>query len=197
MPFDTERLIHDNPPTPEQLHTLASIGVRSAVSRESLKTLRRTSNAAHFLVDELDLSFDMPTAEDDAIRQVRHRMAMRVGARPPQDGLGKVWSLKYFDTYFGYAEDAPEKWRGERSTYRFEWTRGKVLMAERSLRLVNFDSPYDKDELEAHLDHFQLRDDDVAILQVQEELRAVTQPDCDELIKDTSEYFSVVDAVNR
>lgn len=194
MPFETERRIHDNPPTPEQLHTLASIGVRSAVSRERFKTLQRTPNA-HYFVDELDLLTDVPTLEDDMPTQVRHRMAMRVGARPPQDRYGKVWSLKYLDTYF--AEDTLGEWRAERSTYSFEWTRGKVLVADRSLRLVGFESPYDSDDLETQLDHFQVRDDAAAILQAQEELRTVTEADCDELIKDMSEYFTVIDAVNR
>ncbi len=189
MPIESERLIHDNAPTTEQLRRLASVGVKSAVTRERFKTLRR-SKGVHYFVDELDLLIDATQRDEPA--QVRHRMAVRIGVRPPSQDTPKVWSLKYFDTYS--VEPEPGVWRAERSTYRFEWTRNQILMADRALRLVGFNTPHDED-LDYYLDHFSIDDDSAAILEVEDDIRMVTADDCEELIKDTSEYFRVVDAV--
>ena len=194
MSLEAERLVHDNPPSAEQLHTLASVGVRSAVSRERFKTLKRT-RGVHYFIDELDLLADAQV-EEDTPQQIRHRMAVRVAARPPQDGTEKVWSLKYFDTYSVESQKEPGTWVGERSTYRFEWTRSRVLMAERALRLVGFPTVRE-DNLESDLEHFRVFDDDAAILSVSDELRMVSSDDCDELIRDMSEYFSVIESIDR
>lgn len=194
MPFDAERLIHDNPPTAEQLHSLASIGIRSAVSRERFKSLKQT-RGAHYFVDELDFLADI-SVQEDTPTQIRHRMAVRVGARPPQDGLAKVWSLKFFDTYFVQSQSTPDAWVGERSTYRFEWTRGRVLMADRALKIVGLPELYEE-SLENDLEHFRLRDDAAAILQASNELRTVSADDCEELKLDMMEYFSVLESVQR
>jgi hypothetical protein len=194
MPFDAERLIHDNPPTPEQLHALAAVGVKSAVSRERFKTLKK-NQGVHYFIDELDHMI-ATEAEEELPMQIRHRMAVRIAARPPQERSDKIWSLKYFDTYFVESRDEPGNWVGERSTYRFEWTRARILMADRTLRLVGFPAPYEEN-LENDLEHFKVSDDDAAILQVSEEMRMVSSDDCDVLIKDMSDYFSVVEAASR
>jgi len=194
MSLDAERLIHENPPAIDQLQTLASVGVRSAVSRERFKTLSRT-RGVHYFIDELDLLSDTQVEEDTPM-QIRHRMAVRVAARPPQDGLPKTWSLKYFDTYFVESPSTPGSWVGERSTYRFEWTRSRILMADRTLRLVGFPSPREE-SLENDLEYFKVRDDDAAIIGVSDQMRMVSGDDCEELIKDMSNYFSVVESVDR
>jgi len=193
MSIEAERLVHADAPTQEQLQRLASIGIRSAVDRGRFKSIQR-KRQAHYFIDELDLLAD-GVVEEDTPTQIRHRMAVRIGVRPPQENLPKTWSLKYFDTYF--VEAQPGEWKGERSVYQFEWTRSRILMANRTLRLVGFEAPYDQDDLEAQLDHFKIRDDDAAILRVSEELRTVTEDDCEELIKDMTDYFTVVDSVSR
>lgn len=192
MSIEAERYVNETPPTPEQLHKLASVGVRSAVSRKRFKTMKSRSGV-HYFIDELDFLAEMPTDVEDPV-QVRHRIAARVAAYPAHAGGAKSWSLKYFDTYF--TEPTPGVWRGERSTYRFEWTRGRVLLAERTMRLIGFGvDPIDT--VEETLDRLHLPDDTVPLLQVENELQAVTDKDCEDLIVDMSNYFSTVDTMNR
>lgn len=192
MPFETERLTHVNPPTPDQLRELANIGIRSAVARKRFKPIRRLENT-HYFVDEVDLLSDAASAEENPA-QIRHRMALRIGVRPARDGEDKVSSLKFLDTFF--VEATPGEWRAERSTYRFEWTRRRVLMADRVMRLVGFGEAYDK-SLQDDIEHFRIQDDAAALLQVSEELRMISADDCEELKRDMSDYVSVVETVSR
>lgn len=194
MSLETERLIHDNPPAPEQLHELVSIGVRSAIARERLRTLRSVKRA-HFFVDELDLLMNISFDKVEPA-QVRHRLAARIGARPAGYENPKTWTLKYIDTYF--VEAAPGAWIGERSTYRFEWTRERVLMADRAIKLVGLEPLYTEDqELDVSLEHFSVRDDTATILHATEQLKLITADDCDELIADVSNYLTVVESVYK
>jgi hypothetical protein len=194
MSIEAERIVHENPPTPEQLHTLASIGVKSAVSREKLRTLRNTKGV-HYFVDELD--HIVSTSESEELpMQIRHRMAVRIAARPPENRTDKIWSLKYYDTYFVESRNSPGNWLGERSTYRFEWTRSKVIMADRTLKLLGF-SLVDDDSIERDLDNFSIPDDYAAILNANNEMKMVSSEDCDDIIKDMSKYFTSVESENN
>ncbi len=189
MSLETERLVHEQAPTQEQLRNLAFIGVKSAVQRERLRTLNRASNA-HYFVEEIDLLGDVNL--EDVPVQMRHRLAMRVGVRPPKDGMPKIWSLKFLDTYS--VEARPGEWQFERSTYRFEWTRSKTLMADRATRLVCL-GDYIPDELDWYLDRFSIPNDAIDILAASEQLRMVTADDCDELTNEVTSYLNVVEGV--
>jgi hypothetical protein len=190
MSIETERLVSDTPPTAEQLHKFASIGVRSAAARERLKTGR---TGAHFLVDELDLMVDASDVSDEP-SQVRHRVAMRVGAYPANAESEKMWSLRYINTYS--AEAQPGVWLAERSTYSFQWTRSRMLVANRALSLIGFNTPR-IESVEDALDTFRIDDDSVAILHASNQLQIVTDEDCEELIQDASEYFSTLNTANN
>lgn len=189
---DTERIVTDTPPTPEQLHKLASIGMSSAAARERILS-RKEKKRAHFVIDELDLL--LHTAQDsDEPSQVRHRIAMRVGAYPASRDSEKQWTLKYADTYS--VEATPGIWTAERSTYRFEWTRSKILLAKRTIQLFGVDA-WQGETVEDELDHFHLRDDSAEILHASNQFETLTSDDCDELMRDMSEYFGAIDAINR
>jgi|GEM_PF-2381226 len=193
MSFEAERLIHDTPPTIEQLRRLASVGVRSAVAREKFRDLRLHDNT-HYHVDELQFRVGETHEENDVFLpyEVRHRVSARIGVRQATAETPKTWSLKFFDTYFSKPRTPNSYWRAERSTYRFEWTRARVLMADRTLRLVGFDDGRDED-LEYYLDHMLLRPDEATFLSIEDDLRMISEADCDELIKDTADYFSTLE----
>lgn len=190
-----ERIIPENAPTHEQLRRLAAIGVNSAVQRNTLKHVRRRregmTEPSHYVVDEIDLMGDALLDQDEPT-QVRHRMAIRVGARR-RDDEPKVLSLKFFDTY--WVEHAPGEWRGERTLYRFEWNRSSVLMAERAFRLIGIEQP-DMD-LEYYLDHLAIKDDMADIWHAEQEVGTVTSGDCEQIITAAHDYFSVVDALHE
>ena len=130
----------------------------------------------------------------DEPSQVRHRVAMRVGAYPATAESEKKWSLRYINTYS--VEANPGVWLAERSTHSFEWTRSRILLASRSLRLVGFDVAA-IESLEDVLDTFRLDDDSAAMLHASNQMQTVTSEDCDELIHDASEYFGIINTVNR
>lgn len=191
MSLEHERIINSDAPTPTQLHKLAAIGISSAASRERLKHLKR-SGRAHYFIDEIDLAGDFSLADDEIV-QIRHRMAVRVGVRPPEPGLQKSWSLKYFDTF--WAESRPGVWLGGRTMYRFEWNRNRATLAERTLRVVGIDRP--DETLDSYLDRFSVRDDDAAILSVRQDVENVTGEDCEDLMRDASDYFGVIDRMQK
>lgn len=191
MSLEHERIISPDAPTPTQLHKLAAIGISSAASRERLKHLKR-SGRAHYFIDEIDLAGDFSPAEDEIV-QIRHRMAGRVGVRPPAPGSPKSWSLKYFDTF--WAESKPGVWLGGRTLYRFEWNRMRTTLAERTLRVVGIDRP--DESLDAYLDRFSVRDDDITMLSVKQDVENVTSEDCEDLMRDASDYFGVIDRMQK
>ena len=189
MSFETERIIHEDAPTPAQLHKLAKIGIGSAAMKLSLRSIPR-AEGAHYFVDEMDLMDGL----DFEPLQARRRIAMRIGVRPPADGNSKVWSLRYFDTY--HVEPTPNDWKTMRSIYRFEWTRTRALLAERTLRIVG-DQQSQLKTLDEYFDQgVSFRDDAAQILSVEEEMRAVSRGDCEEVIDAASDYFRLIDSVS-
>jgi len=184
MSIDIERRVSETPPTPEQLHKLAAIGVNSAVAREKLR-MHPTQHNARFVSDELD--FDTDTADDgDSLpSRARHRLTMRFGARLSDEGE-RIRSLKYASTYA--VEFAPEYWVAERATHRFEWTRQKVLLAERAIIMTGLGEPA-RDTVADALEVFELKDDTVELLHASDQFQEITADDCDELIADMAEYF--------
>ena len=184
MSIDIERRISDTPPTPEQLHKLAAIGVSSAVAREKLRMHPSQLNA-RFVSDELDLDTDTACDNEDLPSRARHRLTMRFGARLSEEGE-RIRSLKYASTYS--VEFAPEFWVAERATHRFEWTRQKVLLAERAIIITGLGEPQ-VETLADVFDNFKLRDDSVDILHASDQFQEITADDCEELIADMDEYF--------
>lgn len=190
MPIEFERVVPNNPPSIDQLQTLASIGIKSAIERNRYKKHARIQGM-HYFVDEYDRT-DYSLEEEYLPVRIRHRMAMLVGARPPEDRGMKTWKLTYFDTYNARSIEGSN--RGARSIYRFEWDRRGVTMADRALRLTGFNVSSEQG-LDYNLENFRIADDAAAILQLSEEIRTVTDEDCEELIKDMSDYFMAADAV--
>lgn len=189
--LDYEQFIHDDAPEPAQIKRLASIGVSSAAARNRLKQLSR-SNRAHYFVEEMDFSgVPVEGAEHSYPVRVRHRMAGRVGLRLV-GGYGKVWSLKYFDTYWMNSLEAG--WQGSRALYRFQWDRSKTLMAERSIRLVSSSISNDLPDLYHQLDHFNMTADEAAFLAIKDDFRKVTAEECEDLIQESYDYFQRLDA---
>ena len=190
MSFEIERRVSENPPSPAQLKELATLGMRSAVARERFRTLSRIKNA-HYYIEEVDRE-DFMLDDGYLPVSIRHRMALRVGSRPSTHGLPRTQSLKIIDTYF--AQDNVGTWRGERSTYRFEWSRARTLMADRTLRLVGFGEEYPgvDNPLEYRLDHFRINDDAIPMLAVTDDLSMVTSDDFEELQKDMREYINAL-----
>lgn len=196
MSIDFEHRIAETPPRIRQLRQLASIGIKSAIERDRFRTLSRNSST-HYFVDEFT---KMIGGEDDEIEndvflpfEVRHRMAIRVGVRPPDGYVPKTWSLKFFETYFTRPYTPDRQWHAARSTYRFEWVRDRITMADRSLQLVGFDDMPGEGELDYSLEHFNVPSDIIGLLAVEDELRMVTEEDCDELIEDAREYFTTIE----
>lgn len=189
MSIETERLVSDTPPTAEQLHRLASIGVASAVAREKLKRVNR----AYTLADEICTTPD-DSVFDTAPSTVLQRMAMRIAAKPATPESEKVWSFLY-DTAYSVKPNGGQ-WLEERSLYLFRWTRSRTLVADRALTLFGFETPKIETVSDA-IDTFRIDDDSVAILHASNQLQIVTDEDCEELIQDASEYFSTLNTANN
>lgn len=183
-----EQMIADNVPQADQLKRLAAVGVGSAAARQKLKTLSRSSRA-HYFVDEVDFLAEA-SRQDTEPQEIRHRMAGRVGVRAASDGVSKLWSLKYYDTYWVHTR--LNGWRAARTLYRFEWDRSRTLLAERTLRIVD-GSQRDEASLADCADSFRFRDDEAAMWHVQQEIELVSADDCEELIHDAKAYFSIVE----
>jgi hypothetical protein len=196
MMSNYEHYIGEDTPTHSQLRRLASIGVRLAVHRDKLRLFsRRTPEGmnvkAHYVVDELDI-FDNHALEEGDLNRISHRMAIRIGSRRGDDGL-KVMSLKFFDTYA--IEDHESGVRlGERTRYRFEWNRARILMADRTFRLIGVYHP--EDELEYYLDRLNFPDDTADILYAEQQLGTVTEGDCEQIIEAAHDYFGKVDSMH-
>lgn len=191
MAVDFERIIHPNAPDPQQLRRLASVGINSAVSRDKLRHLQRSNNS-HYFIDEIDRQGSRVVGDriEDLVH-IRHRMSGRVGARN-EVGQPRIWSLKYYDTYWANADGT---WLGERTLYRFEWNRTRTLLAERTFRLVGIDQP-DFDMGEQIL-NFSFPDDAADIWHAQQQVETVTRDDCEELIRDATNYFEEIEAIHN
>lgn len=183
-----EQIIHEDAPEPAQIKRLASVGIASAAARRRLKTLQR-SKRAHYFVEEVDFLAES-TEGSDFPNEIRHRMAGRVGLKLV-DGYSKVWSLNYFDTYWFNSENAG--WQAARALYRFKWDRSRTLLAERSLRMVGDTVDNDIGSLADQIDSFRVLDDDAALLLARDDFRRVTADECEVLIKESQDYFSVIE----
>jgi hypothetical protein len=193
MSFETERLIHENAPMPDQLQALASVGMRSAVSRGRLKTanLKSRTRPLHYFIDEYNAYVDSPT--DAAFLQVRHRMTASVGAKQG-DGEERRRTLALFDVYFIEPETGGET--AVRSVYKFEWTRRRTLLAQRTLSVLSEHSS-NGIALDDYLDRFSIADDAASMLGVSEEMRTVTAEDCDDLTETMAEYMGVIESIHH
>lgn len=100
--------------------------------------------------------------------------------------------MKYYDTYWANADGT---WLGERTLYRFEWNRTRTLLAERTFRLVGIDQP-DFDMGEQIL-NFSFPDDAADIWHAQQQVETVTRDDCEELIRDATNYFEEIEAIHN
>lgn len=190
MYTEPERLVADTPPTQDQLHQLASIGMRSAISRERVRQ-HQSYEHAHFFNDHYDAHVNVSDLQL-LPSKLRHEMAIRVGARPATEGRSKLWSLKLIERF--RVRDEEGVWRAEHSTYRFQWTRSQVLMADRTLKLVGFDD-IDRDvALDWNPDTFSVADDLAEFMRISQEFGLISEGDCEELIKDTSDYFATFDS---
>jgi len=180
-----EVVLSDLPPTPDQLHRLASIGVSSAAERQKLRSMAKYKRA-HFFVDEVD----MPLDHEDQVEVgfVRHRMAGRVGIRAATHQSPKIWSLKFFDTYF--VEQEPGKWVGERTLYSFEWNRLRVEMARRSIKLISDYEESVEHGIDDLIDNFSVPEDMASMWHVRSQMEQVTADDCEELIEEAARYYS-------
>lgn len=192
-----ETVLPPNPPTPEQLHALTSVGFGSASSRNRLKHLKPRPNEpeskAHYFVEELDL---LPIYEEEVeIRNMRHRMAGRVGVRgfDLTTGQPKVWSLKFFDT--AWVEQAPNVWLAQRTLYKFEWTRTRAIMSERTTRVIG-DGAIQMGDIYDAIDNFRISDSELAVWHAQSEFETVTTDDVALLTSDAERYFGMVDQVS-
>ncbi len=187
MTHDYERRIHEDAPEPSQLKRLAAVGAASAATRQQLKRLPRRESRAHYFIDEIDFVGADELGQGEP-QEIRHRMAGRVGVRLASDGASKVWSLKYFDTYWVNQDSG---WQGERTLYRFEWDRRGTLLAERTLTVVGVERP--ETTLQDYVEHFQVADDEAAIWHVRQEMAQVTAGDCEGLVHDARAYFSLAE----
>lgn len=192
MSFEAERYIHDNAPTPDQLQRLASVGMRSAVSRGRLRTVTpRTRNAPlHYFIDEYNAYVD---SANEGFLQVRHRMTASVGAKNIE-GAEKRRTLTLFDVYFIEPDSGGET--AARAVYQFEWTRRRTLMAQKTLSVLSQESSNGV-ALDEQLDRFRVLDDAAAILGASEEMRMVTGEDCEDLAVDMSNYMDVIEAMHH
>lgn len=185
-----EAIIHENAPEPAQIKRLASIGVSSAASRRRLKSLP-SSRRAHYFIEEIDFLNEMVgEGSEDFPQEARHRMAGRVGLSMV-DGYSKVWSLNYFDTYWVNSENGG--WQASRALYRFKWDRSRTLLAQRSIRFIGNQGSVHRD-ISDEIDRFRILDDEAAIWSAREDFSRVTADDCEALIADSQEYFSLVES---
>lgn len=189
---ERERIVHENPPTPQQLQKLANIGMRSAAAREKLRSPSKIKG--HYCVDEIDFELPLSVAQDPA--QIRHRVAVRAGRRldavPGTDGATlPVHSLKYFNHYSVY-DLSRKDYMSSRIQYKFEWTRGKALLAQRSLRFIDQTQPSIDNDLGDDILQFRLDDDAAQMLHTEEEFRHLSYGDVELQIEEMEQYYQHV-----
>lgn len=184
MTQETERLIHDNAPTPAQLRRLARIGFGHAVSRNKLRSAK-SLEIKHYFADDLYGDFD---DSDEGLISVNRRIAMRFGFVASADGEASTAHLQYFDTQRVYSLSG-ESQPPTQSVYKFEWSRGKVLLAQRTLRVLDGTLPEER-TLDSYLDTVSIPDDIASIIEADDALRAVCERDCEEIIREATHYFS-------
>lgn len=181
---ETERLIHSDAPTPAQLRRLARIGFGHAVSRNKLRSAK-SLELKHYFADDLYGDFD---ENEEGLVSVNRRIAMRFGLVASLQDEASTAHLHYFDTqrtYSVFGESSPPL----QTVYKFEWSRGKVLLAERTLRLLGGDTVEPR-SLDLYLDAVSIPDDIASVLEAEDAFRAVSEKDCAILIDEASAYFS-------
>lgn len=189
MTLETERLIHENAPTAAQLRRLARIGLGHAASRNKLRSVQDSELKPLFryFTDDLYGEFD---ESEEGITMINHRIAMRFGLASLGEGDATVAHLHYFDTKRAYPVFG-ERLPPLQTVYKFEWSRGKVLLAEKSMRLLGYRIPEPR-SLESYLDSMVIPESIAPIEDIEalDSLSHVTEQHCDEIIGEASAYFS-------
>ncbi len=186
MTVETERFIHENAPTPAQLRRLVRIGFGHAASRNKLRSAQ-SLELKHYFADDLNGFLD---ESDDGLVSVDRRIAMRYGfLRSDSDKEGTA-HLHYFDTQRTHTLSG-ESQVPIQTVYKFEWSRGRVLLAERSLRLLT-GSVAEPRTLDSYLDAVSIPDDIASTIEAEDRLRAVHGQECDAIIDEASQYFTLI-----
>lgn len=189
---DDERLIHENAPTPMQLHRLASVGADFASRRQKFRPLKRTDERAHYFVDSYETT-QTEGAEGDRYHDIDHRMAGRIALKVV-NGYEKVWRFSLFDTYI-VSGDGPGD-QAARSIYRFEWNRHETLRSERTIQAIGA-SARTAMSVEESLDALSFHGDELPMLELHNDFSQVNADDCDELTRETAYYFRRLDYQER
>lgn len=189
MTFETERLIHDDAPTPAQLRRLARIGLGHAASRNKLRSGRtlELKQQYHYFADDLYGDFD---EGEEGLAMVNRRIAMRFGLVASNEDDSAIAHLHYFDTQRVYPV-LGERLSPLQTIYKFEWSRGRVLLAEKSMRLLGYQMPEPR-PLESYLDSMVIPENIASIEDIEslDALSRVTEQQCDTIIGEASTYFS-------
>lgn len=197
MSLEHERIVHTDAPSPEQLMRMAQIGVRSAVRREKLRKMPKNRDPrGYYVIDELDKFETSPYQFEDHLLQTRHRMSVRVGSREPDliRNKPKTWSLKFYDVFYARNEAEEQAWTGERTAYRFEWSRTQTLLAERSFHAVGLEKP--DHDIADYILNFSLPDDAASTLYFNSQMEQITSSGAEELAQNLDEYFGEVERVH-
>ncbi|MDN5275946.1 MAG: hypothetical protein JWN33_595 [Candidatus Saccharibacteria bacterium] len=182
-PRDTERIITDNPPSPEQLHKLMTMSTSAAAERKKLRQSQWSSRSRGF-VEDVDLTDDLP--RDDGVFDARHVMSAIVKAtRYVDSGQQSQWNMTVFDTFF------VDK-RGVRSIYKFEWNRLRTLNSQRYVKTLGFGALKSRDTLADEIDNFSISDLELSLWFAEAQMAAVTMEECENLIADMTDHFNGV-----
>lgn len=182
-----ETLLPDTAPTPEQLFRLASIGVSTAMKSRRLRHMQHTPKA-HFFFDEIHLLNDI--RHDGDPREIRHRIAGRIGRRACNEVPLREWSLKFYDTY--WVEQGNGGWAAERTRYRFEWDQQRATLAEREIRVIGSEESGRDVTIEGALENFSMAENEADLWHVRSEVESVTADDCEQIIRDAAAYYDFV-----
>lgn len=169
--------IADCPPTHEQLKRLASVGFGEAVQRGSLKQVGRT----HYFADETQ--FTTALNQENTLKDMRRGLTMRIDAQPTEQ---KTWNLKLTDIV--KVESSSGLWISEHTEYSFAWSRTRVHMAHRAIKILGLPSMA-PESMKDYLEQSFRRDDIIEFLAMENNMSEVTEGDCEDIIQLVSDYF--------
>ncbi len=178
-----EVIVPENAPAPEQLFRLAAIGVRTAASRQRLRSMRRTPKA-HFFIDEVHFLNESSFNDDPS--EIRHRMAGRIGRKAVNSVALREWSLKFFDTF--WVQQPNGEWSAGRTRYRFEWNRSQTKLSERQIAVLESSGAGTSESIEDLIAN-RAQINDIDLWQVRSDIASVNAEDCEQLIVDATEYY--------
>jgi hypothetical protein len=191
MSLHSEHLIAENAPTPQQMRRLALVGLSSAKGRQTLR--RREAAGDYYALDALESVVEIGS-DGGELSSLRHTMGMRIGKRAVH-GVD-IWRLEYYNS-----QHLPRQ-QQRRSTsvsvrYEFEWNKEQTFVARRMVKLLRQNDTMVKSDIGDDVDRFYIRDDEASILGTEVDFEQVTYDDSEDLIQETTAYYSLVDSLKK